>query len=144
MTPHEEACLQVQRAIRAETEVYEIPPWMKKDEKDEKDEDTAHEGPAHHHRTSPLPSSLTEKDSTMRQVTTTDTALTLDDAASTAHITEVDALDMLEAHGVQTQVLDDKIQALSTWTAKHACGGFGSEWVDVVCRRNWIKAFLGY
>jgi len=66
-----------------------------------------------------------------------------DDEYATARISEADALEMLERHGVQSQVLNDKIQALSVWTDKHAGGGIGSEWVDVVCRRDWLRAFLG-
>ena len=65
------------------------------------------------------------------------------DAESTKYMSEQAVLTMLEYHGVQTQVLDDKIQALSIWTDKHAGGGIGSEWVDVVCRRDWLRAFLG-
>jgi len=79
MMTHEEACLKVQRAIRAETEVYETPPWMKKNEEtDEETDDTVREGPAPHHGASPLPSSLTKEDTTMIQpITTTDAALML-------------------------------------------------------------------
>jgi len=69
---------------------------------------------------------------------------TIRDDYGTGYVSEQDALEMLERHGVQTQILNDKIQALSIWTDKHAGGGIGSEWVDVVCRRDWLQAFLGY
>jgi hypothetical protein len=137
---HEEACLQVQRAIRAETEVYETPPWLKKEEEEtdkEKDEDARHEGCAHHQETRPSTCALSEKDSTRGHVPPTATA------ASTVQISEAEALALIEAHGVQAQVVDEKIQALSVWTETHAGGGRGSEWVDVVCRLDWLRAFLG-
>lgn len=62
---------------------------------------------------------------------------------STERITEHEAMAILEERGIQTQVLSDKIQALTIWTDKYAGGGIKSTWVDVVCRRNWLKAFLG-
>ena len=65
-------------------------------------------------------------------------------ATSTAQIPEDEVLALMEDHGVRTQVINDRIQALSIWTDKHAGGGIGSEWVDIVCRRDWIRAFLGY
>ena len=81
---------------------------------------------------------LHTQDTTMSQLPPTA------NATSTAQIPEDEALALMEDHGVQVQVVDDKMQALSIWTDKHAGGGIGSEWVDVVCRMDWIKAFLGY
>ncbi len=49
----------------------------------------------------------------------------------------------LEARGIQTQVVGERLEALSVMTDKHAPGGFVSEWVAVACRRDWLKAFLG-
>lgn len=72
-----------------------------------------------------------------------ETLTTTDDEQSTEPLSEQEALEMLEAAQVVTQVLGDTIQALAVWTEKHVCGGFGSEWVDVVCRKDWIRAFLG-
>ena len=70
-------------------------------------------------------------------------SFTTDTAESTAQISEDEALDMLEQRGIQTQVTEERLEALSVVTDKHASGGFVSEWVPVVCRRDWVLAFLG-
>lgn len=78
-----------------------------------------------------------KEDSIMIQGTPTDTE------ASTALVSEDDVLELMEAYGVQTQVVGGEIQALSIWADKYAGGGIGSEWVTIVYRRNWLNAFLG-
>ena len=134
---HEEAWTYVNRQISAETGgPYVVPPFMKKAE--ETHEDDERPGLPEPGLASGEETSTHAQDTTMQPITITNAAY------ATARITETDALAMLEFHGIDTQVLDDKIQALSVWADKHASGGIGSEWVDVVCRRDWIRAFLGY
>jgi len=147
---HEEAWAHVNRQIDAETGgPYVIPPWVtkkeeeegreNKEEEEEKEESTNRVAAGRHHSPRPPTCSLAcRKDSIMTKVPPTASE------ASTAQIPEDEVRALMEDHGVQTQVTNDKIQALSIWTDKHAGGGIGSEWVDVVCRRDWVRAFLGY
>ncbi len=70
--------------------------------------------------------------------------LSTDDAESTRQLTEHEAITMLEKSGIQYQVVNEKLQALSVWSDNKAGGGIGSEWVDIVYRYDWLRGFLGF